>query len=227
MEQSWLPGMRGRGGHRVGAGRPKKKGLRRASHLRRRSFRKGALHVTVRRAEGLPSMRTPEARRLVVKALRRSAWRFGMGVVQYSVQSNHVHLVVEARDERALSQGMQGLLVRWSRALNVLWQRRGKVWAERYFAQLVTNPTAMRNTLGYVLKNAMRHGVRLGREVVDPYSSGRWFAGWREGDLSLTAPLDSPVVEARFWLLREGWYRAGLISIYGAPGRHRAVRRVG
>ena len=110
---------------------------------------------------------------------------------------------------------MQGFMIRLAKALNGLWGRRGKVWAERYFAQLVRSPTVMRNTLAYVLKNAMRHGVRLAQRI-DPLSSGRWFEGWREIAPSKASP--SPVTPPRFWLLRTGWHRAGPIPVDSAPG---------
>ena len=177
--------------------------------------------MTIRREKGLPSMRTPEVRRAVFRAMEESAGRFGMGVVHFSILGNHLHMIVEASDQMALSKGMAGFKIRLARALNVLWGRRGRVWAGRYFAQLVRSPRVMRNALLYVLNNARRHGVRLGRDVVDPFSSGRWFSGWLEGDLSLVAPLHSPVVEPRYWLLREGWWHAGLISLYAVPGAGR------
>jgi len=40
-------------------------------------------------------------------------------VVEYSVQANHVHFLVEASDERALSRNMNGLTTRIARGLNV------------------------------------------------------------------------------------------------------------
>ena len=219
--QGVFPGMVGRGGRREGAGRKSVRGRRSVSHQKRPRFKKGALHVTVRRGEGLPSMRTAAVRQVVFRVMEESAGRFGMGVVHFSILGNHLHLIVEASDQGALSKGMAGFKIRLARALNGLWRRKGRVWAGRYFAQLVRSPRVMRNALHYVLNNARRHGVRLGREVVDPFSSGRWFSGWLEGDLSLVAPLHAPVVEPRFWLLREGWWHAGLISIYAVPGPRR------
>jgi REP element-mobilizing transposase RayT len=39
-------------------------------------------------------------------------------VIEYSVQSNHVHAIVEANDERSLSRGMNGLATRVARGFN-------------------------------------------------------------------------------------------------------------
>jgi REP element-mobilizing transposase RayT len=46
-------------------------------------------------------------------------------VVHYSFQKDHIHLIVEADDRRALARGMKGLGVRVARAVNVLMNRWG------------------------------------------------------------------------------------------------------
>jgi hypothetical protein len=50
-----------------------------------------------------------------------------MQVVHYSIQGNHLHLIVEADDAAALSRGLQGLLIRVARSLNRVAGRRGKL----------------------------------------------------------------------------------------------------
>jgi hypothetical protein len=91
-------------------------------------------------------------------------------LVHYSVQGNHVHLLVEAEDERALSRGMNGLGVRVARGLNRVMGRRGKVLEERYHGHILRTPTEVRNARVYLLRNAERH---VGLRGADPYAS-RW-----------------------------------------------------
>ena len=67
--------------------------------------------------------------RVVRGALDRGAARFGFRLIEFSVQSNHLHLLCEARDRRALARGLQGLLIRIARGLNRLLGRRGRVFA--------------------------------------------------------------------------------------------------
>ena len=143
-------------------------------------------------------------------------------MIQYSIQSNHLHLIVEAKDQRALSRGMKGLLVRVAKALNRLWRRRGKVVGDRFHERILRTPREVRNALLYVLNNARRHGVKLGG-LLDAFASGRWFGGFRER--GLRARRDDqhrPVAEAHTWLQRVGWRRHGLIGARelprGAPG---------
>src|SRR5204863_9277085 len=87
-------------------------------------------------------------------ALVAGADRFGMRLVELAVMSNHVHLICEADDERALARGMKGLCVRIARALNRLWGRVGSVFNDRYHAHALKTPREVRNALNYVLHNA-------------------------------------------------------------------------
>jgi REP element-mobilizing transposase RayT len=131
--------------------------------------------VTLRAVSGLYSFRSQTIFRRLRDALSRASRRL-FAIVHFSVQSNHVHLIVEAHDKRALSRGMQGLGVRLARAHNRLAQRRGSVFADRYHAHELATPRAVRNALVYVLQNHRKHV--LGARGMDAMSSAAWFDGW-------------------------------------------------
>ena len=165
------------GGRRAGAGRKPKEPGRVVSHGKRAPLAaRFPVHVVVRLVRGLPSLRDPKLYRVVREAFAAGCERFGLRLVQYSVQGNHLHLIAEAKDRLAMSRGMKGLLVRVARAVNRVWGRKGKVFAERYFDRILKTPREVRNALAYVLHNARRHGVRF-RQVLDWCASGAWFDG--------------------------------------------------
>jgi REP element-mobilizing transposase RayT len=138
-------------------------------------------------------------------ALDSGSDREGFRVVHFSAQSNHVHLIVEARDKQRLARGLQGLKVRLAKGLNKLWRRRGAVFADRYHALLLKTPRQVRNALRYVLTNAIKHGLKLDPGAPDPFSSGDVFHGWnRIPDLELGWTSLGLVAKARTWLLRTG-----------------------
>jgi REP element-mobilizing transposase RayT len=152
-------------------------------------------------------------------------------VVHFSVQGNHLHLIVEAEHARALTAGIKGLAVRLARRLNRVMGRRGRVFT-RYHAEALTTPRRVRNALSYVLNNLRRHAAQWGGQpaeaYADPYSSARWFDGWREPDAArdavATGPpwlakLEGSVGAPRTWLLRTGWRRHGAVSMGEVPGR--------
>ncbi|MHC5066785.1 MAG: transposase, partial [Planctomycetota bacterium] len=103
--------------------------------------------MTTRLLPGLPSLRRRAEYGAVLGAFAKGCDRFGFRLVEYSVMSNHFHLLVEAKDRAALARGMQGLLVRVAKALNKLWQRRGKVFGDRYHDQILKTPRQVRNAL--------------------------------------------------------------------------------
>lgn len=207
-----------RGGARPGAGRKPRGPLALVSHTtRERVSQRVPVLVTVKLEHGLPSLRRGAARDEVLGALRAGKKRLGMRVIHFSLQSNHVHAIVEARDARALSRGMKGLCVRIARALNRVVRRRGRVFADRFHSRALRTPRAVRHALAYTLNNARRHALRV--EGIDPCSSGAAFDGWIErGARALASLLDPPVVRAQSWLLRIGWRRHGLVRVSEVPG---------
>ena len=106
------------------------------------------------------------------------AQREDFRVVHFSVQSNHVHFVVEATDNAALSRGMKALAVRLARAYNRRQKRRGTVWRGRYHARELTSPRQVRRVLVYVLQNWRK--ARPWERELDDKSSAAWFGGWDE-----------------------------------------------
>src|SRR5438876_8417517 len=157
------------------------------------------VHVTLWIVAGLPSLRSAT----LFPALRGSlaaASAASFRIVHYSVQLNHIHLLVEAEGTRALGRGMQGLGIRLAKAINRRLGRKGRVWNDRYHGRPLRTPREVRHGLVYVLLNGRKHGVS-GRGI-DACSSGAWFEGWREVVEMPPGPV--PVARALTWLLRVG-----------------------
>jgi putative transposase len=188
------------GGKRAGAGR-KPRGARAGVEHRARGewTRPMPLHVTLRMARHVYNLRSRRSFRVIAAALREGGDRFNVRVIQFSVQGNHIHLLVEAPDRRALARAIQGFSIRVAKGLNRMMGRSGRVFDDRYHARVLRTPTEVRRTMRYVLENARKHAAQRGETYapgyVDPYSS----AG---------AP-DLRLPRAQTWLLRAGWKRAG------------------
>ena len=210
------------GGRRAGAGRKPKLGRRSMPHRRRAPHDpRCPVHVTLRAASGIPSLRGARIFAGIERAFAAASHR-RFRLLQFSVQSDHLHLLVEADAPTRRARGVQGLAVRTAKAINRALRRRGTVWAERYHAHALRTPREVRNAFVYVLNNVRKHvaGVR----GLDPRSSARWFAGWRTTVERIIGR--SPVVAPRTWLAAVGWRRRGLIDINEAPRRRRMyVRR--
>jgi len=97
----------GWGGKRKGAGRPGRRST--ASHRKRPAHHRWQpIHVTLRARRPLPSLR----RQAIFAAIRRTFPRTARSwfhLVHFSVQRDHVHLIVEAEDRQSLGRGMAGI----------------------------------------------------------------------------------------------------------------------
>jgi REP element-mobilizing transposase RayT len=166
------------------------------------------VHITLRVAKDVGNLRTKRAHQIVRAGLAGGRERAGFRLVHYSVQSNHLHLLVEADSADALSRGIKGLQIRLARSLNKLYGRTGRLFSDRYHAHVLKTPREVRHALAYVLLNARKHLALAG---LDPCSSGLAFDGWKTR--IARSVQDVPVVTAKSWLLRIGWRKHGLIAM--------------
>ena len=213
----------GHGGPRPGAGRPIVRRRGTVHHVRRAGVPRGCpAHVTIRVREDVPSLRQ---RRFVAdfrRSLRKACERGDFRVAHYSVQRDHVHLIVEAASKRSLGCGMKSISARLARAVNRVFARQGRVLDGRYHVHVLRTPREVRHALAYVLLNARKHWrERRGQAPavrLDEASSGRWFAGWKRRPRGARPPGLREVALPRSWLLRSGWRRYGLVDPAEVPG---------
>jgi len=184
-------------------------------------------HVTLRLRSGTPSLRSRPFLRQLRPSLRKACERRGFRVVHYSVQRNHLHLLVESAGKEALGRGMKAISARVARAAQRAFGLRGPMLHGRYHLRILRTPREVRRALAYVLLNARKHWrERHGSsppEALDAASSGRWFDGWRRVPGSREPPPESEetpeVARAHTWLLSVGWRRHGLVDPAEVPGR--------
>jgi REP element-mobilizing transposase RayT len=193
-----------RGGKRKGAGRPRTRphpGLvgPGVAHLRRPDFAaRHPVHVTMRLQNGIGYLRSHRQAKAVESALRDARERFGVRIIHYSIQGNHLHLIVEAENPAALSRAMQGFAIRLAKRLNALAHRHGGVFADRYHSHPLKTPRETRRAVRYVLTNYRHHALEyLPDGWTDPLASARFT---RE-----PPGRGAPVVAPSVWLLRVGW----------------------
>ena len=197
---------------RPNRGRPRKPDAG-VSHLARPKLAaRFPVHVTLRMRAHVYNLRAWRCYRVLRRALIIGSNRFGMRIAHFSVQGNHVHLIVEALDGRALSRGVQGLAIRMAKGLNRVMEKKGKVFADRFHSRILRTPSETRAAVHYVLFNRQHHEAawrgrearRLGRTATGRTATRRITA------LILSARVDERsslgdrevAVAPRTWLLR-------------------------
>jgi REP element-mobilizing transposase RayT len=146
-----------------------------------------------------------ELERSFAAACERGRFR----LTHYSIQNDHVHLIVEAVSKSDLASSMKSIGARIARAVNRIFARRGPVLADRFHLHVLRTPREVRNALAYVLLNARRHLTKRGHRPpahaeVDPASSGRWFSDGIEDSirplLSIPRRLRRRARGSSFWV---------------------------
>ena len=187
------------------------------------------VHVTMRRVALAPSFRSERVSNAIMFQLARAS-RAGSGirVVQFSIQDDHLHLMLEGTDAQDLSRQAQKLFSRIALAVNAVALRRGSLFRDRHHRHELKTPTEVRRALVYILFNSRKHAgregllSRAGHATFDPLTSAPWFEGWapRAGPSPTAAPyarachevvigLARPTVNAQTWLAQTGYRRAG------------------
>lgn len=158
------------GGARPGAGRPSKHGRAGASHATRSAHdHHHPVHITLRVVGSVGNLRRRDTYLAIREATIITARREDFRIIHMSIQRDHVHLLVEADDKHAISNGVRGFSISAARQINKAisarpggdYERRtGRVFADRYHARPLTTPRAVRSCLRYFRVNRPISRVR-------------------------------------------------------------------
>ena len=181
------------------------------------------VHVTIRRVRLGPSFRVERVRAVVFRELARARSN-GVRVIQYSIQDDHLHLMVEGADAADLSAQMGKLFSHIAMMVNSMTARRGALFRDRHHRHALKTPREVRNALVYVLFNGRKHEHRDARtaqalhDAPDPCSSAPWFEHWAAearpppdivSAVREQLPTEPPLAKPETWLANLGWKRAG------------------
>lgn len=149
-------------------GRPKKHdaGIRHTSRplLRRPS----SLHLTVKIKKNKADIKTKVVLSILKRAIMNARKR-GLRVVHYSLEYDHVHLLIEADNNRVLGKGMQAFGVTLAKAINRMRRLKGEVYKHRYHFRQITNARDLKNVMKYIFNNGLKH--KTAKSVVNPFNS--------------------------------------------------------
>ncbi|WP_408097836.1 transposase [Peredibacter sp. HCB2-198] len=150
-----------KGGRRPGSGRKRVHSKGVAHRVRERVMRRTPLHINFK-------YRTLIRNKFCLRLLKRAilnARAHGLRVMHFSLQSNHVHLIIEAANNQVLTKGMRSLTVTFAKGLN-----KGRVQIERYHLHVLRGLRETKNAIQYVLFNQHKHEKGTYTRV-DEYSS--------------------------------------------------------
>lgn len=150
-----------RGGRRPGSGRKRIHSKGAAHRVREKVVTRTPLHINFK-------FRTQVRNKLCLRLLKRAILNsrsHGLRIIHFSLQHNHVHLIVEAQSNEVLTTGMRSLTVTFAKGIKM-----GKVQIERYHLHVLKSLKEVRNAVLYVLFNKQKHEKGTYTKI-DEYSS--------------------------------------------------------
>lgn len=150
-----------RGGRRPGSGRKRIHSPGVAHRVREKTTHRQALHVNFK-------VQTSIRNKSCLKILKRAIYnarRQGLRILHFSLESNHVHLILEAHNNGILSRGMRSLTITFAKGVN-----RGRIQPERYHLHVLKSLRETKTAINYVLLNHQKHR-NLKKAYINPYSS--------------------------------------------------------
>ena len=94
-----------------------------------------------------------------VQWLYEARKRYGLVILNYTVTSNHIHLLVVDTDQNAIPKSMQLIAGRTGQEYNQRKKRKGAFWEDRYHATAVQTGRHLLSCMIYIDLNMIRAGV--------------------------------------------------------------------
>lgn len=116
-------------------------------------------HITHRCHKKEFLLKFDKDRRLWLQWLFEAKKRFGLSVLNFTVTSNHVHLLVRDNGEGVIPRSMQLVAGNVGQEYNRRKSRKGAYWEDRYHATAVETDKHLIQCLVYIDMNMVRAGV--------------------------------------------------------------------
>ena len=127
---------------------------------KRRSWEKGACyHITHRCHNQEFLFRYAKYRNFYIRTLFKVVQRYHVDVLDYIVTSNHVHLLVAAKDGTEISSALRYLHGQVGQWYNIQKDTSGSFWSNRFHSTKIQNGAHLARCLLYIDLNMVRAGV--------------------------------------------------------------------
>ena len=181
-----------------GAGRPALNdiGIR---HVKRPKISKlTALHLTIKVRSNKADIKSKSILKALHHAIKRARLK-KLKIIHYTLEYNHLHVLVECHNNKILHQGMQAFGISLSKAINRIKRLKGAVYKHRYHFRKCTSRRDYKNVLHYIFANGVKH--KRTSSYIDPYNS---FVGDKRisADIEIAIKRSSTLVKLRD-ILRE------------------------
>jgi REP element-mobilizing transposase RayT len=126
-------------------------------HTRRFRLKKpSSLHLTIKVRENKADIQNKRILKALHYAIKRARLK-GLKIVHYTLEYNHVHLLVESVDNKILHKGMQAFGITIAKSINKIKSTKGAVYKNRYHLRVINSAKQLKNVLHYIFSNGVKH----------------------------------------------------------------------
>ncbi|MEI8348179.1 MAG: transposase [Pseudomonadota bacterium] len=137
--------------------------------LREEIPKKKPVHVVWHLNPHVPPCRRKNILLIFKKAVLKGRL-MGLKVIHFSLMNNHLHLLIETENKKALAKALQSFAISFTKRLkNFNGLKKTPIFKERYFCHILKSLREVKHAIHYILMNGKKAG--LSRYDIDPYSS--------------------------------------------------------
>lgn len=151
-----------------GAGRPAihDRGIR---HIARDQLkRKTSLHLTIKIEKTKAGLKNKDILKQLHTSIKK-ARIIGLRVIHYTLEFDHIHLLVEVDNKEQLGKGMQSFGISFSKGINKIKSLSGRVFKTRYHFRKLKTKQEIKNVIHYILGNSIKHTQK--GSILSPYNT--------------------------------------------------------
>lgn len=142
------------------------KGIR---HISREIIeRPSSLHITIKVRANKADIQNKKILKALHRAIMRARFK-SLKVIHYTLEYNHVHLLVECASNYRLGRAMQAFGICFAKAINKAKLSKGTVYKHRYHLRKIRSAQDLKRVINYIFSNGIKH--KRTKSIIDPYNS--------------------------------------------------------
>ena len=132
--------------------------------------RPSSMHLTIKVEKKKAGIKN----KVILKVLKRAILKgrsSGLRIIHFTLEYDHVHLLVESDCKVKLGRGMMRLGVTLAKGINKYKSEKGRVYKQRYHQRFIQSGRDLKNVMNYIFKNGLKH--KTAASIINPFNSIR------------------------------------------------------
>jgi len=142
-----------------GAGRPKGRSKHYIPHIKREALpAKTPVHITIKINKEYKGLRNKTFLSITKLAIKKARLK-GLRVIYFTIQFDHLHLFIEPKNMRELSNGIRSLVCAMAERMrrHLKLDKLKSFVKDRYHLHILKTPREVKNAIKYILGNTIKH----------------------------------------------------------------------